>query len=130
MHQRRLDPADAAAKGDNPMCGDRVEVRLRHGADGTLGEAAFEARGCAISVASADLMVEAVDGVRPEQARALAAGFEAMVRGQGCPDCDERLERLRPLSGVREHPSRIKCATLPWRALLSAMDGTGSASSE
>ncbi|MGI4939801.1 MAG: Fe-S cluster assembly sulfur transfer protein SufU [Janthinobacterium lividum] len=129
-HMRRLEPADAVAQGDNPMCGDRVEVRLRFGAGGTVVEAAFEARGCAISVASADLMAEAVAGQGPDAIRALAAGFDAMVRTGTCPECTDRLAALRPLAGVHDYPSRIKCATLPWNALLSALAGEKEATRE
>ncbi len=122
-HQRRLEPFDASAKGDNPMCGDRVEVRLRV-ADGRLAEAGFEARGCAISVASADLMVEAVAGQAPEVVRDLADRFRTMVQTGECPDCGPAMAGLRPLSGVHEFKSRLKCATLPWDALLAALKDT------
>jgi nitrogen fixation NifU-like protein len=120
-HMHRLDPFDRAAKGDNPMCGDRVEVRVRL-ANGRVAEAGFEARGCAISVASADLMADAVAGQTPADIRALSARFRDMVRTGACPDCGPALEALRPLSGVHEYPSRLKCATLPWDALLSALE--------
>ena len=119
VHQRRLDPFDAAARGENPMCGDRVEVRLRLDAGGTVAEAAFEARGCAISVASADLMAEAAPGRTPAALRDLARDFEAMTRTGACPDC---LGDLRALSGVHDYPSRRRCATLPWTALVQALD--------
>ena len=122
-HQRRLDPFDAAAKGDNPMCGDRVEVRVRM-ADGRIAEAGFEARGCAISIASADLMAEAVAGQPPATVRDLAEQFRAMVRTGDCPDCGPEMTALRPLSGVHEFKSRLKCATLPWDALLAALKET------
>ena len=121
-HQRRLDPFDAAAKGDNPMCGDRVEVRVRM-AGGLLAETGFEARGCAISVASADLMAEAVTGRSPAAVRDLAARFRAMLRTGACPDCAADMAPLLPLSGVHEYKSRLKCATLPWDALLGALEG-------
>jgi nitrogen fixation NifU-like protein len=120
-HMHRLDPFDRAAKGDNPMCGDRVEVRVRL-AEGRVAEAGFEARGCAISVASADLMAEAVAGQTPADIRALSARFRDMVRTGDCPDCGPDMQALRPLSGVHEYPSRLKCATLPWDALLSALE--------
>ncbi len=120
-HMRRLEPFDRAAKGDNPMCGDRVEVRVRL-ADGCVAEAGFEARGCAISVASADLMAEAVTGQTPDAIRALSTQFRTMVRTGDCPDCGAQMRALRPLSGVHEYPSRVKCATLPWDALLSALE--------
>jgi nitrogen fixation NifU-like protein len=121
-HMRRLDVFDAAAKGDNPMCGDRVEVRVRCD-DGRIAETGFEARGCAISIASADLMAEAVAGRSPDEVRALSTQFRAMVRTGECPDCGEAMQALRSLSGVHEYPSRVKCATLPWDALLAALEG-------
>ena len=118
-HQQRLDPFDHAAKGDNPMCGDRVEVRVRMDGD-RIAVAAFEARGCAISIASADLMAEAVAGRTGAAVQDLAERFCAMVRTGDCPACDD-LATLRPLSGVHEFKSRLKCATLPWDALLAAL---------
>ena len=120
-HQRRLEPFDAAAKGDNPMCGDRVEVRLRM-AGGQVAEVGFEARGCAISVASADLMAEAVAGCSPAQVKDLAGQFREMVSTGVCADCGTAMDALRPLAGVHEYKSRLKCATLPWDALLSALE--------
>ncbi len=120
-HQARLDPYDHAAKGDNPMCGDRVEVRVRM-ADGCIAQAAFEARGCAISIASADLMAEAVAGRTPDAVQDLAERFRALVRTGACPDCAPDMETLRPLAGVHEFKSRLKCATLPWDALLAALE--------
>ena len=121
-HQCRLDPFDGAAKGDNPMCGDRVEVRVRMQA-GRIAEAGFEARGCAISVASADLMADTVTGRDPMQVRDLAQRFRDMVRTGACPDCAD-MARLQPLAGVHEYKSRLKCATLPWDALLAALEDT------
>jgi nitrogen fixation NifU-like protein len=120
---RRLDSFDATAKGDNPMCGDRVQVWVRLGPDGTIAETGFEGRGCEISRASADLMVEAVAGRSPADTRALFASFRDMVKSGACPDCSA-LEPLRPLASVYEYPSRIKCATLAWQALATALDQT------
>ena len=117
LHMHRLEPFDGSAKGDNPMCGDRVEVRIRRDG-GHVAEVAFEARGCAISVASADLMVEAVAGRSAGEIRDLAGRFRGMVQTGLCEDCEER---LRPFSTLVEYKSRIKCATLPWDALLVAL---------
>ena len=132
-HAQRLEVFDQTAKGDNPMCGDRVQVWVKLDSD-TLSRVGFEARGCAISVASADLMVETVQGRGTADARALFAAFRDMARTGTCPDCSAELadpiERLAPLSGVHEYPSRVKCATLPWHALIAALDGTKEASSE
>ena len=129
-HGARLAAFDATAKGDNPMCGDRVQVFVQHGADGRIAQAGFEARGCAISVASADLMAEVVTGRNDAEVRVLAEEFRNMARTGQVPEGDAALERLQPLAGVHEYPSRVKCATLPWHALVAALDGQGGASSE
>ena len=118
-HGRRLPQFDATARGDNPMCGDRVQVFVRRAGD-TLAEAGFEARGCEITVASADLMCEAVPGLSADAIRSMADGVGAMARTGRCDACDAR---LRPLSAVHEYPSRVRCVTLPWDALLAALDG-------
>lgn len=128
-HAGRLADADASARGDNPMCGDRVQVFIRRDGD-TISEAAFEARGCEISIASADLMCGAVQGQDAGRVRALADDVEAMARTGRCEACDAALENLKPLSAVHEFPSRVKCVTLPWRALIAALDGGKEASSE
>ena len=131
---RRLEDADAVARGDNPMCGDRIELFLKRGPDGTIADAAFQGRGCAISTASASLMTEVVRGKSPEAARELGAKFRELAMTGTCPDCAtalaEDMERLAPLSGVHEFPSRVKCATLAWHTLNAALDGNKEASSE
>ena len=118
-HAQRLAAFDAAAKGDNPMCGDRVQVFIRRDGD-AVAEAGFEARGCEITIASADLMCEVVAGQPADHIRTMAAEVEAMARTGVCPDC---LSKLHALSAVHEYPSRVKCVTLPWHALLAAVDG-------
>ena len=132
-HAQKLAEFDATAKGDNPMCGDRVQVWIKYNAD-TIAKVGFEARGCAISVASADLMVETVQGRRSSDTKALFEAFREMARTGTCSHCDaalaEPMERLAPLSGVHDYPSRVKCATLPWHALIAALDGSKEASSE
>ena len=125
-NHRRLEAPTHEARGDNPMCGDRVKLQLRL-AEGAIAEAGFEARGCAVSIASASLMSEAVRGLSPEAARALAAHFREMARSGVVPP---GLEALAPLAGVHEFPSRVKCATLPWHALDAALSGAKEASSE
>jgi nitrogen fixation NifU-like protein len=121
-HMHRMDPFDASAHGDNPMCGDKIEVRVKFTANGEVQDAAFEARGCAISLASADLMAEAVRGRNAAQIRQLAMSFTNLVKTGATNEDDAAIEKLKPLSGVSEYPSRIKCATLPWSALISALD--------
>jgi nitrogen fixation NifU-like protein len=115
----RLECFDAEAQGDNPMCGDRVHVFLRH--QGT--QVAHESRGCAIMSASADLMAEAVAGKSAEDVAALHAAFEAVVTtGEANPELGD----LNALAGVSEYRSRIRCATLPWSALAQALNGVES----
>lgn len=121
---------DASARGDNPLCGDRVEVFLSYAGDGRIVDPRFDARGCAISIASADLMAEAVAGLAPEAARGVFSRFEDMARTGACPDGDATMALLRPLAGVHAYPSRVKCATLPWHALMAALAGGGQATSE
>ena len=132
-HAHRLEAFDATAKGDNPMCGDRVQVWVKLDGD-TIADTGFEARGCAISVASADLMAETVKGRSRNDTQALFEAFRELARTGACPHCDaalnEPLDRLAPLAGVHEYPSRVKCATLPWHALIAALTGGKEATSE
>jgi nitrogen fixation NifU-like protein len=133
-HGHRLAAFDATARGDNPMCGDRVQVFVKYGADDSIAETGFEARGCAISIASADLMAETVAGRGQAEVRRMFDAFRELARTGTCPECTaalkEPMERLEPLAGVHEYPSRVKCATLPWHALIAALDGAKEASSE
>jgi len=133
QNYRRLDAPTHQARGDNPMCGDRVELFLRV-TDGTIAEATFQGRGCAISQASASLLTEATRGLGVSEARALSTAFRAFARSGACPACDPSLmaplEQLAPLTGVHEFPSRVKCATLAWHALDAALAGSKEASSE
>jgi nitrogen fixation NifU-like protein len=118
----RPDAFDAQACGNNPMCGDRVTVFVRRTGD-AVAAAGFEARGCEITVASADLMCEAVRGRTAEDIRLMAAQVDAMARTGLCEDCEAALQALKPLSAVHEYPSRVRCVTLPWSALVAALDG-------
>ena len=116
------------------MCGDRVQVWVKLAPDGSIADTGFEARGCAISVASADLMAETVKGRSQADTKALVRCVPRTGAHRLLPACDgpleEPLERLQPLAGVHEYPSRVKCATLPWHALIAALDGAKEASSE
>ena len=122
-HMHKMEPFDARAAGENPLCGDQVEVRVRFAPDTTVAEAAFEARGCAISMASADLMAEVVRGRDAGAIRTLAAEFGELARTGSSASADSAMAILQPLSGVSEYRSRVKCATLPWSALIAALDG-------
>jgi nitrogen fixation NifU-like protein len=116
----RLEPADAEADGHNPLCGDRlhVSVRLR---DDTLTEIRFEGQGCAISVASASLMSEAVTGRSRQQINELYQQVHALLTGRATAGAAE-LGKLAALAGVAEFPARVKCASLCWHTLHAALE--------
>ncbi|WBV42618.1 Fe-S cluster assembly sulfur transfer protein SufU [Pseudoroseomonas cervicalis] len=132
---RRLEEADRHGRGDNPMCGDRMELWVKLAGDGRLDDVAFQGKGCAISMASASLMTETVRGKTQDEARELAGKFRELAMTGHCPECgaslEEEMERLQVLGGVAEFPSRVKCATLAWHTLVAALDNSGKeASSE
>ena len=114
-----LVPADASAAGHNPLCGDRLTVYLQLDGD-RIRDVHFDGKGCAISVASASLMTEAVKGRDLEVAKALQQHFRAVLTGEEDPE-DAPLGKLVSLAGVRQYPSRIKCALLGWHALMHAI---------
>ena len=114
-----LPEASHQAEGFNPLCGDRLTLRLKV-VGGLIEDARFEGAGCAISTASASLMTEALKGLNEQQAEALFLGFHSMLTG-GVPVSGSVLGKLEVLTGVREFPSRIKCATLAWHALHAAL---------
>jgi nitrogen fixation protein NifU and related proteins len=107
------------ARGRNPQCGDDVQVQLRL-QDGRVEEIAFDGQGCAICIASASIMTEAVLGRDVDTARALQQRFRAVLTGQAEPEGAD-LGKLVSLAGVRRYPSRIKCALLGWHALMHAI---------
>ncbi len=118
------------AEGDNPMCGDRLSVYLKIDDDGTIRDVAFEGRGCAISIASASIMTEMLPGLNEADARRLFDSFHLLVTGQDISCNDAGLDKLVVMSGVRNYPVRIKCATLAWHAMTAAMDGQATATTE
>lgn len=110
------------ARGRNPQCGDDVQVQLRV-EDGRVADIAFDGQGCAICIASASMMTEAVLGRDLELARELQQRFRAVLTGKAEPEA-ARLGKLESLAGVRRYPSRIKCALLGWHALMHAIGET------
>jgi nitrogen fixation protein NifU and related proteins len=113
-----LEPADATVEGFNPLCGDRLTVRLKMDGE-QISDIRFEGQGCAISTASASLMTEAVKG----KSRAEALGLFDRVHHLLTDDAasSDELGKLAALSGVREYPARVKCASLCWHTLVSAL---------
>lgn len=120
---RRIEGADIEAEGFNPLCGDKVTLFVAEDG-GKLADISFVGSGCAISTASASLLTQAAKGLSREEFQALFADFHAMVTSDPtvAPDFDS-LGKLAALGGVREFPSRIKCATLVWHTLKQALEG-------
>lgn len=116
---RIIDPATHHADGYNPLCGDKIEVFLVINQDDIVEDAAFQGSGCAISTASSSLMTEIVKGKTIEEIDTLFNTFREAVMFDG--QDSEELGRLRALTGVREFPARVKCATLAWHALEAAI---------
>jgi nitrogen fixation NifU-like protein len=117
-----LEPADASVEGFNPMCGDHLTLRLRLNED-TISDIRFKGEGCAISTASASLMTEAVKGRTRDEALELFERVHQLLTDDAAPPADE-LGKLAALSGVREYPARVKCASLCWHTLASALKST------
>jgi nitrogen fixation NifU-like protein len=131
---RHPDDCNRCAEGDNPLCGDQLTVYLKLGDGGLVDDVAFQGRGCAISMASASMMTELVRGKTAGQAEALFEKFHHLVTD---PDVDllaaaddEDLEKLIVLSGVRQFPMRVKCATLPWHTMTAAIEGQTTVTTE
>jgi nitrogen fixation NifU-like protein len=120
----RLDPHDAEAKGHNPLCGDRLTVTLQRDGD-RIADIRFEGNGCAISVASASMMTEVVKGKDRTAVDALFRRVHALLTEAGASNAD--LGKLASLSGVREFPARVKCASLCWHTLNAALAQTDAA---
>ena len=126
-----LDPHTHHAEGHNPLCGDRYEVALALAPDGSIADIRFQGSGCAISKASASMMTEAVKGLPRADADRLVDQFRRLAAGELDPARDQHdLGKLRVFSGIWEFPARVKCATLPWHTLHSALDGSGHATTE
>lgn len=128
---RRPDHPTNEAAGKNPLCGDQLVVYLDIGEDGKINDAAFVGKGCAISMASASMMTEIVKGKTVGEAQKLFDSFHHMCTDDDAmSDDDEDFEKLKVLSGVRQFPVRVKCATLPWHTLSAAIDGVEEISTE
>jgi len=127
--------ANCQAEGNNPICGDTLVVYLTVDEDGVIRDAAFEGKGCAISVASASLMTDMLKGKTVARARALFESFHDMCTkddfdANAVQDNADDLDRLQVLAGVRAFPMRVKCATLAWHTMTAAMTGENEASTE
>jgi nitrogen fixation NifU-like protein len=120
---RRMDDADRVCEGYNPLCGDRLTLFVDLEGD-RISELTFEGTGCAISRASASLMTDALKGRTIAEAQALFERFHELVTSPpDAPADTDGLGKLAVFSGVREYPTRIKCAVLSWHTLRAALAG-------
>ena len=120
---RHPEGATHSAEGYNPLCGDKISVKVVVEGD-VIADIGFQGAGCAISTASASTMTEALKGKTVREARDLFGAFLSMVKGDTEPD-EEVLDTLAAFAGVAEFPMRVKCATLAWHTLTAALEGSG-----
>ena len=117
-----IEKQNLSARGYNPLCGDEVEIHLYRDDSGILQEISFEGCGCAISTASASILSEVLRGRSESEVREIFKEFHSMVTSEGSAPDRDGLAKLQVFSGVKEFPSRIKCATLVWHTLIQALD--------
>jgi nitrogen fixation NifU-like protein len=124
-----LEDATHRSEGLNPLCGDHIWVSLKVAHD-TIEKIAFEGQSCAICKASASMMTAAVKGKKVGEADSLVDGFRSMVTGTATEAQTKALGRLTVFAGVRDLPSRVKCAVLPWHTLHAAFRQEANATTE
>ena len=114
------------AKGHNPLCGDKVHLFLKLDNDKKIQDISFEGEGCAISMASASIMTDLIKGKNEHEAKEIVEDFLGMIKENSELKSDNFEEdektKLMCLSGVKQYPMRVKCATLSWHTLVSAFD--------
>jgi nitrogen fixation NifU-like protein len=122
---RVMEDANRKIEGFNPLCGDRITLYAKV-IDGKIEDVSFQGSGCAISTASASLMTEIVKGQTEQEAEQLFELFHRITTGKNGDDVNlEELGKLAVLAGVRAYPARVKCATLAWHSLQSALKNNG-----
>ncbi|MDV6341154.1 SUF system NifU family Fe-S cluster assembly protein [Nitrosomonas sp. Is24] len=125
----KLDHASHHATGHNPLCGDRLDITLQL-EDDQINNIAFQGESCAICKASASMMTAAVKGKSRENAEILIHEFRELATGKLDTNQPHHLGRLTVFSGIRDLPTRVKCAILPWHTLHAALNSLDSASTE
>jgi nitrogen fixation NifU-like protein len=117
---RTMPDATRSVEADNPLCGDRLRLYVRLEGE-HIADISFKGSGCAISVASASLLTERLKGATVAEAKALFAAMHDLLTGEEAEVDEAALGKLVALTGVRQYPTRIKCATLGWHALKAAL---------
>src|ERR671933_1703758 len=127
-HRGKTNPVHGYHRGHNPLCGDTIELTVQLNQTGDrIEDIKFEGEGCAIAIASADLMADAVRGKSVEEALEMVQQFRDMMQGKAQFPVDVR--KLNVLQGISQFPIRIKCATLPWHTLKAAVESSQVAAS-
>ena len=121
LHKRQLPDANMILEGVNPSCGDDLVIQLKVEND-TIQDAAFAGDGCAISQASADIMIDMILGRSREEALHLSDLFLNMIRGNASGEELEELEEAGALQDIAHMPARVKCAVLGWRTVADMLD--------
>ena len=123
---RKTDNFNKDAKGYNPLCGDKVHVYLKLNENKKVEDISFEGEGCAISMASASIMTDLVKGKEENEVKEIVSDFLKMIKEKDEITTnllkDDEKTKLMCLSGVKQYPMRVKCATLSWHTLTSAID--------
>ena len=124
----KFDNYNKDAKGNNPLCGDNVHVYLRLNENKKVEDIAFEGHGCAISMASASIMTDMIRGKEEKEVKEIVTDFLGMIKEKDSLETnilkDDEKTKLMSLSGVKQYPMRVKCATLSWHTLTSALDNS------
>ena len=122
---RKTENFNKDAKGHNPLCGDKVHIFLKLNDNKKLEDISFEGQGCAISMASASIMTDLLKGKEEKEVKEIIHDFLGMIKEKNSLENkilkDDDKTKLMSLSGVKQFPMRVKCATLPWHTLVSAM---------
>ncbi len=129
-HFGSLPEATHTGEGHNPLCGDRVKIYLVLDKESRISDIKFEGKGCAISQASASLMTDMLVGRTVAEAETVMGGFLHMVKGEDSDLTGDDRDRLEVMAGVSAFPMRVKCATLAWHTMKSALEGGGAAKRE
>jgi|TARA_B100001996_G_scaffold334986_1_gene285422 nitrogen fixation NifU-like protein len=123
---RKTDNFNKDAKGHNPLCGDKVHVYLKLDESKKVEDISFEGQGCAISMASASIMTSMVKGKEEHEVKEIVNDFLEMIKEKETLNTkllsEDEKTKLMCLSGVKQYPMRVKCATLSWHTLTSAID--------
>ena len=123
---RKTDNFNKDAKGHNPLCGDKVHIFLKLNENKKVEDISFEGQGCAISMASASIMTDLIKGKEEKEAKEIINDFLEMIKEKDSLNTkllgEDEKTKLMCLSGVKQYPMRVKCATLSWHTLISAID--------